>query len=386
VIDAWVHTYNHARPHQSRDMATPASLFRPSRNGQDRQQHHPEPAPERRLDEPDRLPSQAVAAATLVPQSANAVEFDTVIAASGVLNVLPRAQRIKMGPAFADRPAHVWVDEHSVHVLINSSPVKTVPSNLNAADLAELQLRGAQPAGPPPASPAPPRGGQLAAGAAIEVDRAVDTDGTIQLAGNKLNVGTPLAGRRVTLRLDGHLLHVIADGTLAKTLPAPIATHQRTTLRGARLAAASLPPPAAGPISVQRRVPKQGVVMVTRQRLHIGPTHAGKTVTILVEDTPLPRPTRRPATRPASPHHQPARHPIQGLRRTRQRLTHVKEVPRTRRQRSPETSHNRLNLGKSVSADRGRNFGLDPEGVDHGPSLGVAGGGEGPHRAGGAGR
>jgi 3-oxoacid CoA-transferase subunit B len=34
---------------------------------------------------------------------------------------------------------------------------------------------------------------------------------------------------------------------------------------------------------------------------------------------------------------------------------------------------------------RGRNFGLDPEGVDHGPSGGVAGGGKGPHRARGAG-
>ena len=29
AIAAWVHTYNHARPHQSLDMATPASLFRP---------------------------------------------------------------------------------------------------------------------------------------------------------------------------------------------------------------------------------------------------------------------------------------------------------------------------------------------------------------------
>ena len=29
AIAAWVHAYNHARPHQSLDMATPASLFRP---------------------------------------------------------------------------------------------------------------------------------------------------------------------------------------------------------------------------------------------------------------------------------------------------------------------------------------------------------------------
>ena len=29
AITAWVHAYNHARPHQSLGMATPASLFRP---------------------------------------------------------------------------------------------------------------------------------------------------------------------------------------------------------------------------------------------------------------------------------------------------------------------------------------------------------------------
>jgi hypothetical protein len=81
------------------------------------------------------------------------------------------------------------------------------------------------------------------------------------------------------------MLHVIADGVLAKTLPAPIPADQRASLRGARLAAAPLPAPVPGPISVQRRVPDRGVVMVTRQRLNIGAAHAGKTVTILVEDT-----------------------------------------------------------------------------------------------------
>jgi transposase InsO family protein len=30
VIEAWVHAYNHARPHQALDMATPASRFRPN--------------------------------------------------------------------------------------------------------------------------------------------------------------------------------------------------------------------------------------------------------------------------------------------------------------------------------------------------------------------
>jgi hypothetical protein len=81
--------------------------------------------------------------AVIVPVSANAVEFDTVIAASGLLSVLPRVQRIKMGAERAGRLAHVWADEHSVHVLIGGELVKTVASNLSATDLHELRLRGA---------------------------------------------------------------------------------------------------------------------------------------------------------------------------------------------------------------------------------------------------
>lgn len=32
AIDAWVHSYNHRRPHQALDMATPATLLRPGRS------------------------------------------------------------------------------------------------------------------------------------------------------------------------------------------------------------------------------------------------------------------------------------------------------------------------------------------------------------------
>lgn len=59
----------------------------------------------------------------------------------------------------------------------------------------------------------------------------------------------------------------------------------RHRIPGARAASPDLPPAAVGPVSVQRRVPVGGVVMVTRQRLRIGNAHAGKTVTIYVEDT-----------------------------------------------------------------------------------------------------
>jgi len=105
----------------------------------------------------------------------------------------------------------------------------------------------------------------------IEVDRAVDGDGTADLGGHRLKVGPELARRRVTLRLDGHLVHVISGGVLAKTLPSPIPAG---TLRSARIAAAPLPPPAPGPVSVQRKVPP-------RRRHHGHPPAAARRCRLL---------------------------------------------------------------------------------------------------------
>ena len=301
AITAWVHAYNHARPHQALGMATPASLFRPgTRPDPGLAGPAPEPAPEA---------AAGPAPLLLGAQSAGAVEFDTVISPSGVLAVIPAVQRIKMGTARAGQLAHVWADEFTVHVLIGGQLVKTVPSSLNAEDLATLKMRGAVPAGPPPAAPSPAKAGALPGGTVIEVDRNVDGNGVADLAGHKVKAGPELARRRVTLRLDGHLIHVINDGVLAKTLPSPIPAAGRAKLRGARIAAATLPPPAPGPISVQRKVPRDGVIMVTRQRLRVGATYAGKIVTVHVEDTHFrvtcdgaeislhPRTEQRPVTR-----------------------------------------------------------------------------------------
>jgi hypothetical protein len=62
-----------------------------------------------------------------------------------------------MGQALAGRLVRVWVDQRSVQLLYQGQLIKTVPSNLSAADLHELRQRGAQPAGPQPA-PQPRRG------------------------------------------------------------------------------------------------------------------------------------------------------------------------------------------------------------------------------------
>jgi transposase InsO family protein len=278
AISAWVHAYNHARPHQSLDMATPASLFRPG------------VSPDREAAVTALRQAEPPAAPATVPRlvlspSGQAVEFETPISAAGVLSVLPRAQRLKLGLALAGQAARVWADEITVHVSIGGRLIKTVPSSLDAEDLAELRMRGAAPAGPPPAMPAPARTGILPAGTVIEVSRTVNADGNAGVAGRTIKIGPELARAKVTLRLDGHLIHVIRDGVLAKTLPSPVPAADRTKLRGARIAETPLPAPAPGPVSVQRKVPRDGVIMVTRQRLRVGATYAGKIVTVHVEDT-----------------------------------------------------------------------------------------------------
>ncbi len=279
AISAWVHAYNHARPHQALDMATPASLFRPGVSVE-RESAAAAARP--------RAKAQAAAAGPVprlvLSPFGQAVEFETVISAAGVLSVLPRVQRLKLGPAMAGQIARVWADEVTVHVTIGGRLVKTVPSSLSPEDLAGLRMRGAAPAGPPPAMPAPARAA-LPAGTVIEVTRTVDVNGNADLAGRKVKIGAELARGKVKLRLDGHLLHVINGSVLAKTLPSAIPAEDRGRLRGARIAGTSLPAPAPGPVSVQRKVPRDGVIMVTRQRLRVGAAYAGKIVTVDVEDT-----------------------------------------------------------------------------------------------------
>lgn len=47
-------------------------------------------------------------------------------------------------------------------------------------------------------------------------------NGTVSIAGERHLVGFAWAGRRVVLRLDGHLMHAIADGALVGTWPCPV--------------------------------------------------------------------------------------------------------------------------------------------------------------------
>ena len=100
--------------------------------------------------------------------------------------------------------------------------LRTVASRLLSQDLVFLAMRGARPAGPPPAKAAlPRRGGSTspAAGQAVELDRKVQRDGHVLIDGSKYQVGT--AWPTPPSPADGHLMHAIADGALAGTWPCP---------------------------------------------------------------------------------------------------------------------------------------------------------------------
>ena len=297
AVDAWRAEYNHTRPHQSLDMASPAHRF------------HTVPPAERTalplwlpadlipLPAPVQSPGPATGLEPAVAQTPDpalatvagsdpdqprdAVEVDRVVPASGNLQVA--GQQFWLGPHRAGQPVTLWIDTTTVHVSVSGNHLKTLPSRLSTVDLARLRADGARPAGPPPARPSP---GLPAAGATVEIDRLVHAQGVVTLAGRQLPIGQPLAGRRVTLRLDPQLVHVIVDGVLWRTIAFALPPTDRARLRGARLAGPP-PVPATTPIRVQRRVSSRGGIQVVGQRVQVGFHHAGATVTIEVEDTML---------------------------------------------------------------------------------------------------
>lgn len=288
AVDGWVHAYNHQRPHQALDMAVPASRFRP--NGPARDVAVPQPTAQ---DEQVALPwadEGTVAPPPLpVPRSA-AVEFEVRVSPGGTVIIVAGRQSVSFKQGMAGRTLTVWADLHSIHLLLDGHLLRTVASRLLPQDLAYLAMRGARQAGPEPARAAIQRkDGKpvLAAGQAVEIDRKVHRDGHVIVSGEKYQVGMGYAGTQVTLRLDGHLMHAIAAGALAGTWPCPVPAERAARMNGARAAASPLPPAPlpAGSIAARRRVHPDGRIMVNKQPMKLGPRHAGKLVTVIIEDT-----------------------------------------------------------------------------------------------------
>ncbi|CAN5817687.1 IS481 family transposase [soil metagenome] len=278
AIDEWVHAYNTVRPHQSLDMATPASLFR-SRVAD------PELHPATDVgcfNEPANPTPLMVTPA--VGRGPLPIEMEARVPPSGVV-VIAGLQQLWVGKNYAGLTVTLWIDLTSIHILLADELIKTVASRVTTADLERLSLRGVRTGRPDPAQLAPPTARCNGRPTPIEVERTANRDGIVVVRGTELALGTSVAGTRVTLRFDVGLIHASAGNMLLRTMPNPFSIDEFRTIKGARPATSPLPaPPPAGPQSVQRRVPKDGVVMVAGQRFRVGRTHAGTIVTIVVED------------------------------------------------------------------------------------------------------
>jgi transposase InsO family protein len=279
AVDTWREEYNHLRPHQSLDMACPADRFRPSPAADDGLALW---APADLEPLSTAVPGPAAAPAVADPVSwPDAIEIERVVPGSGNMTIGP--QQFWLGTSRIGQGVSFWIDTTTVHLSIGGWRIKTVPSRLSAVDLARLRNAGARPAGPPPAGPAP---GALAATSCVEVQRLVNAAGIITLGNQVIQVGSPLAGQRARIRLDGQVMHVITqDGVLWRTLPCPIPPGQRHKLQGVRLAGPEPLPPQAQ--TIQRKVSSRGGIQVARQRIQVGLRHARQTVTLELGETAL---------------------------------------------------------------------------------------------------
>jgi hypothetical protein len=200
------------------------------------------------------------------------VELDRVVPPSG--NLWVARQQIWLGPAMTGRVIRIWADTRRVCVLAGGHRIKTLPSRLDARGLARLRAGGAVLAGAPPLPPP--------SGAIVEVERTVSASGTISVGNHVISAGSPQAGQRVTVRLDGPVAHILADGNTVRTVACPVPQQARHRLRGARAATAG-PPQLLAPLTVRRRVSIRGAIMIGGQRIQVGLPYAGKTAEITVE-------------------------------------------------------------------------------------------------------
>ena len=279
AFDTWRSEYNELRPHQSLDMATPASRFVP----------RPETASDlvlpaelrivsgERIIEPHEEPEHFVPEPNGAEVDLEAVEFTRTVPACGNLSI--GEQQVWIGPKWAGREVQFWADTVSVHVSLDGEHLKTVPSRLSTNSLHRLLGEGAVPAGPPPRSPAAT--GLRAADATLELERTVNGAGLVSLADTQFRVGYPLAGERVRIVLEGDVAHVVRDGVVVRSFACALPPEKRQRLQGARVA--EKVDLRTEPLVVGRRVSSSGVIAVGGQRVVVGSSHRRKIVEVLVE-------------------------------------------------------------------------------------------------------
>jgi Integrase core domain len=131
AIDGWVHSYNHQHRHQSLDMATPASAFRP---------HGPScgdqlPAPGR---PPGEMPAGQLQIGVIeppptVPPGGAPVEFEVLVPPSGQAEPGPGQAARLSEPGPAGRTLTIRADLRSIHLLLDWHVLRTVASRLPPA-------------------------------------------------------------------------------------------------------------------------------------------------------------------------------------------------------------------------------------------------------------
>jgi hypothetical protein len=109
----------------------------------------------------------------------------------------------------------------------------------------------------------------------------VNASGNVSPGDHVISAGLPLAGQRITLRLDGPVAHVLAAGVIVRTVACPVPPEGRPRLRGARPGTAQQPQ-LPEPLVVTRRVSVRGSIMVGGQKIQVGLAHARKTVQVTV--------------------------------------------------------------------------------------------------------
>jgi transposase InsO family protein len=303
ALDDWVRDYNAERPHQAletRAPVTPAERFAPAPDEQRELLGLWVPASLTAVPQPAGIATveRAIDAGAAPPMiEGGPVEFDRVIPPSG--NLWAMRRQFWLGPARAGQTVRFWAGVDVIHLTIAGARVKSLRSHLSVADLAQLTKDGAVAAGPPPLPPAE-------AGAAIEVDRAVNNSGLVGLAGRQVLAAEILRGRPVIVRIEPHTLMFLDPQTreLLRVRPNPLTPEQARRLQGARPAGPP-PRPRTEPVTVQRRVSATGVITVCRQPVALGRIHAGRTVTVHVSEHTLAielddetRTVRRTTTRP----------------------------------------------------------------------------------------
>ncbi len=202
-----------------------------------------------------------------------AVELTRIVPASGNLTVC--GQQFWLGTHRAGLTLRLRADAGTVELLAAGVRIKKVPSRLTPQHLRQLIAEGGTHI-QPTTTPAHP-----GAGAAVEVERTVNASGLVSLGGRQYPVGSPFAGRRLTVRLEGALLHLSDGRTLLRTLPNPLTGEATARLRDAHPAGPA-PQPATEPVQVQRRVSSRGWIAVAGQRIGVG--HAAATVTVEAAD------------------------------------------------------------------------------------------------------